>query len=140
MNRWDDTDKGKVWAKEYHKEWYQKNKAKVLQQQREYLDSNPNAKARKNKLDRERALQAKRTIYGVLGGAKCIKCGITDIRVLQLDHINGGGKKDRKSNRSTLKILRLHRDNLDSLKDKYQVLCANCNWIKKHENNEKAYS
>ena len=137
MSRWDNTPEGKAWKKQYLKEWYKMNRTKVIQQQKEYLKANPKAKQRKNDLDRERALRAKRTIYGVLGGAKCVHCGYDkDIRALQLDHINGGGRKDRNDNRSTTKILRIHRDNLDSLKDKYQILCANCNFIKKYENNE----
>jgi 5-methylcytosine-specific restriction endonuclease McrA len=133
---WEETDKGKEWTKEYHKQYYLKNKEKLNRQVRENL-KRPGVKERKNALDRLRALQAKRTIYGVLGGTKCVHCGYDkDIRALQLDHINGGGRKDRDENRSTTKILKMHRDNLDSLKDKYQVLCANCNVIKKFDNNE----
>ncbi len=134
---WDDTEKGKEWTKNYHKEYYKKNKQKLIEQQRVRFQTDPNAKARKNYMDRKRDADAKKIIYDVLGGAKCVHCGYDkDIRALQLDHINGGGSKDRKSNRSTSKILRIHRDNLDSLKDKYQVLCANCNFIKKYENKE----
>jgi len=30
-------------------------------------------------------------------GGKCIKCGFSDSRALQVDHINGGGKKEFKN-------------------------------------------
>ena len=88
-------------------------------------------------MDRKRDADAKKIIYDVLGGPKCIHCGYDkDIRALQLDHINGGGSKDRKSNRSTSKIVRRYKADLSQLKLIYQVLCANCNFIKKYENNE----
>lgn len=67
--------------------------------------------------------------------SKCLICGFTDWRTLQIDHINGGGAKHRRSFSS------IHRYyefllNLDDkiLKMEYQCLCANCNWIKKYEN------
>lgn len=62
---------------------------------------------------------------------KCNDCGETDKIVLQVDHINGGGTKERKT------INSLHRYRL-VLKnpDKYQILCANCNVRKKNKNKE----
>ena len=67
-------------------------------------------------------------------GKKCVKCGFSDWRALQIDHISGGGKKEIKSFKNN------HRSYYNSvLKDttgKYQILCANCNWIKRYENKE----
>lgn len=68
-------------------------------------------------------------------GGKCKRCGIDDIRVLQIDHINGGGKNE------IVKVFgrswrRYYRHVLADKSGKYQVLCANCNWIKKTENRE----
>uniref|UniRef100_A0A6M3JJ10 Putative HNH endonuclease n=1 Tax=viral metagenome TaxID=1070528 RepID=A0A6M3JJ10_9ZZZZ len=65
-------------------------------------------------------------------GNQCVKCGFADIRALQIDHINGGGAKELKnmSINSFLKGVLLDNGS------KYQLLCANCNWIKRHENNE----
>lgn len=74
-------------------------------------------------------------------GNQCVKCGFLDKKALQIDHINGDGCKDRqerkiagKANGSTYYkyVLQsfLKREN------KYQLLCANCNWIKKYDNNE----
>lgn len=134
--KWEETPKGKEWTKKYHQEYYQRNKTRLNKMNNENM-KDPTKRARKNQLDRDRALKAKRTIYGVLGGAKCVKCGYDkDIRALQLDHIHGGGSKDRKTNRSTTKILQIFKDDLDRLRDVYQILCANCNMIKKFENNE----
>lgn len=62
-------------------------------------------------------------------------CGITDIRCLQLDHINGDGAADRRMRRST-GLVSYYYHHLDEAKEKLQVLCANCNWIKRHNNHE----
>ena len=70
----------------------------------------------------------------VLGG-KCTKCGFNDWRALQIDHINGGGCKhsERVSGPYLLKeVVRSYKAG----ENKYQLLCANCNFIKRYENNE----
>ena|SRR3990167_6960303 len=76
----------------------------------------------------------KRTATLELLGGKCIRCGFSDYRALQVDHINGGGVKERKTTNSNYWnfVIRsvLNKEN------KFQLLCANCNWIKRFENNE----
>lgn len=58
------------------------------------------------------------------------------IYCLQIDHINGGGRieLDIVNNRVKyyMKIIKSIKEN----KNEYQLLCANCNWIKLHVNNE----
>jgi hypothetical protein len=86
----------------------------------------------KRLIRRNRARALRRDVLEKLGG-ECSVCGISDYRVLQIDHINGGGSQDRKNighNHTFLKIV------LDDDGSKYQLLCANCNWIKRFENNE----
>lgn len=64
-------------------------------------------------------------------GSKCVKCGYTDPRALQIDHINGGGTKEHReigNGRVYKKVLK----NTDG----YQLLCANCNWVKRWNNGE----
>lgn len=63
---------------------------------------------------------------------KCVQCGFSDIRALQIDHINGGGGKHFKKRGS----VKYYKDMLVQSED-YQILCANCNWIKRYTNNEK---
>jgi len=69
----------------------------------------------------------------VLGG-KCSRCGFSDWRALQFDHVVGGGKQDRSMRRrSSLTYPDIVAENKDG---EFQLLCANCNWIKKTENAE----
>ena len=79
-------------------------------------------------------------IFDLLG-IKCVVCGESDWRCLQIDHVHGGGNEERKklchgthgSNQT------YYREILKKIKDgskDYKLLCANCNWIKKFENEE----
>ena len=68
-------------------------------------------------------------------GDKCAKCGIDDPRVLQVDHIYGGGHQDRQLFGSG-GTWAFTKDVLQHTTRKYQLLCANCNWIKRWERGE----
>ena len=58
----------------------------------------------------------------------CVKCGVTDIDVLSLDHINNDGWGNRIAHQ---KLWRKALEEKD--KSKYQTLCCNCNWKKNIE-------
>lgn len=73
-------------------------------------------------------------IIAIMGG-KCARCGFSDIRALQIDHINGGGTKENKSI-EVGGIQKKIKSNPLLINTEYQLLCANCNWIKKSENKE----
>ena len=105
--------------KEYHSEYRKKNRIKIR-----FSIKNCRNEKRKKVLD-------------FLGG-KCVRCGFTDIRALQVDHIHGGGRTEiKKYNREyVLYLLKQIESSHDDFRKKYQLLCANCNWIKKSENNE----
>jgi hypothetical protein len=89
--------------------------AKVIQREQSYV--------RKFR-DQRRKNRAKAII---ILGAKCKKCSFNDIRALQIDHVNDDGGKER-----TLRA-RIDRLIIKKLVDRrrYQLLCANCNWIKR---------
>ena len=139
----------------YQTEWRKKNKDKVKEQNERYrarlqmrrvsdlvLDkklrerqSANNKKYRYDRLLREKIL--------IKLGRKCGNpaCqwlnadgsrGCTDSRCLQVDHVYGGGKQELKSmcRRSYLRKVLADVDGI------YQLLCANCNWIKRSENQE----
>ena len=60
-------------------------------------------------------------------GAICAGCGIDDVRVLCVDHRNGDGYLRRKEQPSGNKY---YQNMLEEL-DRYQVLCWNCNHLKR---------
>jgi hypothetical protein len=71
------------------------------------------------------------------GDIKCAKCPYDDIRALSIDHINGDGKDhfDEKGRKlSGEKLYRwLKRNNFPI---GFQILCMNCQFIKRYENKE----
>lgn len=76
--------------------------------------------------------RTRRTMLEALGG-RCAQCGFADWRALQVDHVNGDGASDRRrSNGSRYAYAKIVAAN----PDKYQLLCANCNWIKRYEHKE----
>jgi hypothetical protein len=79
--------------------------------------------------------RARGLILQMLGGA-CVVCGIDDIRVLQVDHIMGGGNKMRKETKTTHTTRGLLAYLRKNGTDEFQLLCANHNWIKRYENGE----
>jgi len=67
-------------------------------------------------------------------GDRCTHCGFADVRALQIDHINGGGRKDRAQHKSSPR--KFYKDVIKEGKRKFQLLCANCNQIKRVEEGE----
>ena len=65
-------------------------------------------------------------------GNKCIRCGFNDPRALQVDHIHGGGNKKDPSRGVMFYRITKGKYDITTL----QLLCANCNWIKKAERAE----
>ena len=98
-----------------------------------------------SKLIKERRIK----LIGLLGG-KCVDPYqlhlpndpfLTDWRNLQLDHIKGYGKKQRYKNSeftNSITTVKYYLKHLEQAKSEIQILCANCNWIKKYENKESA--
>ena len=54
--------------------------------------------------------------------------GCTDSRCLQIDHVFDTGNQERKEGKGTIYFLNKVLKDTEGL---YQLLCANCNWIKK---------
>ena len=72
--------------------------------------------------------QARKNLIDGLGGSKCTQCGITDIDVLTLDHLHGGGSRERKSLGGYDPLLRYYSSHPGAARENLQVLCRNCNW------------
>jgi RNase P subunit RPR2 len=63
--------------------------------------------------------------------------GMTDIRALQIDHVNGGRSKERRGRAGADEMYYKHiLEQIKAGSKDYQLLCANCNWIKRYEKNE----
>ena len=71
----------------------------------------------------------RRQVIAKLGG-KCVSCGFTDWRAFHIDHIKHIGAKNRENWLVQSKRI------LSGDTTNYQLLCSNCNAIKKHENRE----
>lgn len=66
-------------------------------------------------------------------GGRCAACGFPDARALHIDHVHGGGRDDRSGLHPHAFLRRVVELATSGL---YQLLCANCNAIKKHEQRE----
>ena len=64
---------------------------------------------------------------------KCARCNFSDQRALQIDHVNNDGCAERKSLGFSRYFLMLVIESFAKKEKKYQILCANCNWIKRIE-------
>ena len=64
---------------------------------------------------------------------KCVKCGFDNYNGLQFDHKNNDGAQDRKRFKSHNAMMSYYLKNPEEAQEKLQVLCANCNWIKRNE-------
>jgi hypothetical protein len=62
-------------------------------------------------------------------GGKCCHCGTADFEVLDIDHIENDGAKERKENLFAYNLYRKLKKE-DYPKARYQLLCKNCNWKK----------
>lgn len=84
--------------------------------------------------DRKHNQKIRLDILNLLGN-KCNICGFNDNRALQIDHVNSNGSKER----SSLQTHAYYNHVLSEIKlgsNEYQLLCANCNWIKRYEKHE----
>ncbi len=106
-----------------------KTDPKILQRNKEYVNTPHGKKIRKHSQDAYR-VRLRKSVIEILG-AICVQCGFSDPRALQIDHVNGGGNKERKILSSMTKYYKAITNSILANENKYQLLCANCNWIKK---------
>ena len=108
-----------VYSRKAGKKWYDNN--------REF----------KLKRCQDATIKRREKLFDILGHI-CNNCGFSDKRALQFDHINGGGTQDLKKFKHHRDMIRFYINDPLSAKRNLQVLCANCNWIKRRENNEES--
>ena len=146
--------KDPIKRKEYERLRHQRLREKYLERTRNWHKTHPNAnrdwkkahpertRATQKRSNLKRKMEEKLKIFELLGNRCANPFGLphpdwcNDPRCLQIDHINGGGTKEinlHGHNRSYYKMVRLKIEN--GSKD-YQLLCSNCNWLKRYENGE----
>jgi hypothetical protein len=120
--------------KEYLAKHRQKNREKYKQYQQKYYD-----RSRLDILDRDSSnIQHWRLQVLNKFGNRCnnLECnwinadgsrGCIDKRCLQIDHINNDGFKEKS------KSIAFYKKVLQDTNSNYQLLCANCNWIKREK-------
>lgn len=115
---------------EYNAKYYQNHKDEILVRIRAWASANKDRKrVAASKLRRE----IKREVLGHYAGGdpKCVCCGETILEFLTIDHLNGGGSRQREQlncRRNTISFFRWLRKN--GYPSGYQTLCMNCNSAK----------
>lgn len=115
----------------YRKKWHEDNKDrcsilknKYLEEHKEHLKPFRLAASKKYKY------QQKIELFDLLGGNFCAECGCDIFKALELNHINGGGGKERRENKtlsvSFSKRLKYLKNNPQEIKN-FNVLCRVCN-------------
>jgi len=133
---------------DYHRKYYSQHKKKINATTLKWMKKNPDKIKEYNRKQywndpQKHTLRAKNYVKRIrmelfeLLGSSCKMCGFSDMRALQLDHKYGGGKIDRSMHGSYYKLIKFYSQNKNLAKQKLQVLCANCNWIKIHDNDER---
>lgn len=77
--------------------------------------------------NRKRLQRIKREVLAHYGDSRCACCGETRLEFLTIDHIFGGGRQHRQSQRIGNMCVWLKKHNFP---EGYQVLCMNCNFAK----------
>jgi hypothetical protein len=115
-----------------HKNWYGVNHLKNIKRSTEYNRIHAD---RKNAINRKcyNKRRLKVLTHYSNGTVSCKVCGIKDIRVLSIDHINGNGKAHFRQIGHNRIYDWLIKNNFP---EGYQVLCMNHQFIKRHVNNE----
>jgi hypothetical protein len=130
--------------KSLNKSYYERNKEKVIAKTKAYYYKNKAVISEKRKLyrakNKDKIKEKKKADYqafriGLLDklGGKCVQCGFSDWRGLQIDHVHDGGTKHRKQfkNANSISMIRYYRHIMENvLSGDYQLLCATCNLLK----------
>jgi hypothetical protein len=99
-------EKDRIYHREYNREWRKRNPQK---------QKDIDFRARQN-------LRMK--VFNYLGGAKCVRCGCMDTRILEINHKNLGGHKEQEVMGHANFLRSILRD---KRKDEFEVVCQVCN-------------
>ena len=131
-------------TRKYSEQYYQAHKEAIKRTSRLYYQTHTAYFQRYYQTHKERMLASSKQVKlkrraQVIQrfGGKCVFCGFNDARALQVDHKSGGGAKElrRFGDNYAYDVYLLSLSELD-LQRNYQLLCANCNWIKRVDKSE----
>lgn len=125
-------EKNRLWLRIYKRRWHHRTKELRAEYLKAYFLKNiDKIRATHTKNSQKRRLE----ILGMLGD-RCKKCGYKeDYRALQIDHVRSNGKEERKQMSHSWSYTFWKKALAERPQD-YQILCANCNWIKRLDKNE----
>lgn len=107
----------------YTRQYYIENKEQVDKTNKRWYVNN---KKRANVFAKKSRENRKVEILEHYGGAYCSICEVGDVEILTLDHVAGGGTKQRRKFKDGHAIYRWIINN--NYPGGFRVLCRNCNW------------
>ena len=135
--------------REYNRQYREKNREKVRAWHRAWAETHRDARNAAHKASRLARIDIIRERERITSftrrkkvrdealehlGNRCVRCGFTDWRALQIDHVNGSGTKQHAHKKS---FSWFYKEVIASVPGEiYQLLCANCNQIKRYEKGE----
>ena len=124
----------KYWAT--HPDKYKEHKKRMKENNSKWRKENKEeARLHSSSASNKSRQKLKNEIFDLLGN-RCVCCGFSDVRALQIDHVKGNGNQEIKRFKNVYQYYKNILDKLRSGSKDYQLLCANHNWIKRFENNE----
>lgn len=112
----------------YYLKHYDQNKKRYRSHAETWRKENPDAS---KAIDKRHRAKLRQEVIEAYGG-KCVCCGIDDWRFLSIDHTNNDGASHRKDKRFRGPSIYGWLKANGFPKDRFQVLCYNCNLAKAH--------
>lgn len=110
-----------------HLEWLQQNRDHVNAYNREWVGKQGDEWRERQRVNKRTASRRRHEEAIQAYGGFCACCGETEIRFLQIDHIENNGAEHRRELRTNRLDAWLKRNGYP---EGFQVLCANCNFAK----------
>jgi hypothetical protein len=140
--RWAQTEAGKTSKKKYRdsergrenrQDWVSKGGSKELikQYNHKYNQSELGKATNKKSLHRYRE-KLRRDLMRLIG-LKCVRCDYSDVRALEIDHVNNNGSLERKRFGHYRAEWNHYIKNPNEIVKNLPILCCNCNKIKYFE-------
>jgi hypothetical protein len=118
-------EKNKEKIKKQNREYYLKNKKRIDKYREKWVKEHPELQKKTKKKSREKVRVAVLKMIAKSEHPVCENCGCDDIRLLEINHINGGGYQDTKGCRGSRFYQKIYKKQRPT--DDLNVLCRVCN-------------